>query len=100
MRTRTVVVVRSVTALLAVCAALMLLSPNWAAAGGGQGAGAAARGAKVLPPDATPSGWSLDDMAEAVANFSISGNDTSFLPDTPFQILYNNHAGNTFNVKP
>lgn len=64
------------------------------------------RGGKVLPPEATPHGWSLDDMAAAVANFSISGNDEAYHPDTPFQIIYRkgnlqDPAGaNTFVVKP
>ena len=44
--------------------------------------------ANVLPPKATPLGWSLDDMANAVANFSISGNDPAYYPETPFQIIY------------
>jgi hypothetical protein len=96
MRSRTIV--RGVTVLLTVCLALML-STSRAAPGNGTGATDAA-GAKVLPPGANPHGWSIDDMAEAVANFSISGNDRKFLPDTPFQILYSNHAGNTFTVKP
>src|SRR3954453_863700 len=56
-------------------------------------------GGNVLPPSATPHGWSLDDMAQAVADFSISGNDLSFYPDTPFQILFR-RPGNTFTVKP
>ena len=53
----------------------------------------------VMPPSANPHGYSLTDMAAAVANFSISGNDTSFLPTTPFQIIYN-RPGRTFTVKP
>src|SRR4051794_24066192 len=40
---------------------------------------------KVLQPRAKVFGYSLDDMASAVANFSISGNDPAFYPDTPFQ---------------
>jgi hypothetical protein len=43
---------------------------------------------RVLPPTAIPLGWSIDDMAAAVANFSISGNDLAYYPDTPFQIVY------------
>ncbi|MCW5554276.1 MAG: hypothetical protein KIS67_19220 [Verrucomicrobiae bacterium] len=53
----------------------------------------------VLPPQATPKGYSLDDMAAAVANFSITGNDPAYYPDTPFQIIYN-RPGRTFSVKP
>lgn len=54
---------------------------------------------QVLPPAATPLGWSIDDMAAAVANFSISGNDLAYYPDTPFQIIYR-HPGNSFTVGP
>ena len=38
-------------------------------------------------------------MAAAVANFSISGNDLAYYPDTPFQIIYR-HPGNAFTVRP
>jgi hypothetical protein len=62
-------------------------------------ASARAGGGRIMPPEATPLGWSLDDMAAAVANFSISGNDPAFFPDTPFQIIYR-HPGNSFNVEP
>jgi hypothetical protein len=68
--------------------ALVAASPP-ACAGSGQ----------VLPPTATPKGWSIDDMAAAVANFSISGNDLAYYPDTPFQIIYR-HPGNAFTLKP
>src|SRR5258708_1338614 len=60
---------------------------------------ARAASGNVLPPRATPLGWSLDEMTAAVANFSISGNDPAYYPDTPFQIIYR-HPGNTFTVKP
>jgi hypothetical protein len=53
----------------------------------------------VLPPKARVFGYSLDDMAAAVANFSISGNDPAFYPNTPFQIIYN-RPDNTYTVKP
>ncbi len=53
----------------------------------------------VLPPRARVLGYSLDDMAAAVANFSISGNDPAFYPTTPFQIIYN-RPDNTYTVKP
>jgi DNA-binding SARP family transcriptional activator len=42
----------------------------------------------VLPPDACPNGWSLTDMAAAVAPFTMSGNDPARCPTTPFQILF------------
>ena len=54
---------------------------------------------QVLPPTATPYGWSIDDMAAAVANFSISGNNLAYYPNTPFQIIYR-HPGNAFTLKP
>jgi hypothetical protein len=60
---------------------------------------AVAEPGKVLPPDATPLGYSLTDMAAEVANFSISGNDPAYYPDTPFQIVHR-HPGNTFTVSP
>jgi len=54
-------------------------------------------GGKVLPPRAQPHGYSLDEMASAVANFSITGNNPAYYPDTPFQIIYLT-ADNTFTV--
>jgi len=42
----------------------------------------------VLPPDERPHGFSLVDMATAVAPFVMSGNDPELYPETPFQILY------------
>ena len=56
----------------------------------------------VLPPSAKVYGYSLDAMASAVANFSISGNDPAFYPNTPFQILYDQSpaGNNTFKVRP
>ncbi|HEY3243213.1 MAG TPA: hypothetical protein VGM03_07665 [Phycisphaerae bacterium] len=66
----------------------------------------------VLPGWATPLGWSLADMAEAVANFSISGNNLMYYPSTPFQIIYRQPGsgcnlgnpgsciGNSFTVHP
>jgi hypothetical protein len=58
-----------------------------------------ARSGKVLSPRAQPRGYSLDEMASAVANFSITGNDPAFYPDTPFQIIYRGQGG-TFTVAP
>ena len=78
---------RSIAAALAVSLAMAVGAPS-ASAGPGD----------VLPPTATPLGWSLDEMASAVANFSISGNDPAYYPDTPFQIIYR-HPGNAFTVK-
>jgi hypothetical protein len=42
----------------------------------------------ILPPRAKPHGYTLADMARAVALFTTSGNDPDFYPDTPFQILF------------
>ena len=54
-------------------------------------------GGPVLPASATPSDFSLDDMAAELALFSSSGNDLARYPDTPFQILYISDT-NTFTV--
>ena len=55
----------------------------------------------VQPATAKPSGYTLADMAEALAYFSTSGNDLTHYPDTPFQILYVDRSTgtNTFTVK-
>src|SRR3954470_16071544 len=87
-----------------VCLVVMLgvwvaaASSETRAAGGGGGGGG------VLPPNARPLGWTLQDMARAVAYFSDSNNDPAYFPDTPFQILYrptpqDPHQGNTFHVR-
>ena len=54
----------------------------------------------VLPATATPAGYSLADMADEMAYFATSGNDSRFYPDTPFQILYVDPSTgtNTFTV--
>jgi hypothetical protein len=54
-------------------------------------------GGNVLPPTGTPLGWTINDMAAAIANFSASGNDPAYYPNTPFQIIYR-HPGNAFTV--
>ncbi len=81
-------IARCRTATLTTCLCLAASSLS-AVAGSGQ----------VLPPKATPHGWSLDDMAAAIANFSISGNDLAYYPETPFQIIYR-HPGNAFMLRP
>ena len=48
----------------------------------------AADGGNVLPPDATPHGYSLDNIASVLALFDTSGNNLQFYPKTPFQILF------------
>jgi hypothetical protein len=60
---------------------------------------AKAAGGNILPASAQPLGWTIDDMAAAIANFSITGNDPAYYPDLPFQIIYR-HPGNSFTVPP
>ena len=59
--------------------------------------------AGILPGHANPKGTSIDEMTAALGQFQDSGLDPSFLPSTPFQILFptdlNNNTG-TFTVKP
>ncbi|MBU7584297.1 MAG: hypothetical protein KAF91_15515 [Nostoc sp. TH1S01] len=60
-------------------------------------------GGKIIPPKTKVQGYSLNDVAQAIAYFSTSRNNLAFLPHTPFQILYiqdfsNNTA--TFTVPP
>ena len=62
------------------------------------GRSARADGGNVMPPEAKPSGYSLDDIAKAIAYFTTSGNNEALKPKTPFQILYLNGT-NTFTVK-
>jgi hypothetical protein len=45
-------------------------------------------GGHVLPPGARPDGFSLEDMARPMGQFTRSGNDLKYYPKTPFQILY------------
>lgn len=47
-------------------------------------------GGNVLPPGAKPQGYSLEDMAKLMALFDTSGNNSSYYPKTPFQILFGN----------
>ena len=44
-------------------------------------------GGEVLPAWAKPHGYSLTDMASAIALFTTSGNSATYYPNTPFQIL-------------
>ena len=55
------------------------------------------RGGRVLPPTATPAGYSLADMAEELAYFDTSGNNLLYYPNIPFQVLYVSPT-NTFTV--
>ena len=79
-------VVMAATSLAALCRAQSLESPpvridvneqSQRAQGGGD----------VVPPNVTPYGYSLDEMATLLAQFSVGGN-TIAVPATPFQILY------------
>jgi hypothetical protein len=45
-------------------------------------------GGHVLPPGAHPDGFSLEDMARLMGQFTTSGNNLMYYPKTPFQILY------------
>src|SRR5947209_3972344 len=73
-------VLRFTTTMAALCAATAgLLGCN--------GSPDAAPGS-ILPPDVRPDGISLSDMARESALFTTSGNDKTYYPDTPFQILY------------
>ena len=85
---------RSLTALLGVALAATVTLGVASVSGASSN-----RNFKVLPPSATPLGWSLDEMASAIANFSASGNDPDYYPDTPFQIVYR-RPGNHFTVRP
>ena len=57
----------------------LVLAPRLALADGG---------GNVQPPKATPHGYSLTDMASAIALFSTSGHNSQYYPDTPFQLLF------------
>jgi hypothetical protein len=57
-------------------------------------------GGNVLPPIATPKGYSLSRMAKATAYFNTS-NREGIPPDTPFQILYSSASNNNaFEIAP
>jgi hypothetical protein len=48
-----------------------------------------ASGGRLLPPQASPYGYSIESIASELAQFSASGNDPQYLPDTkPIQVLY------------
>jgi hypothetical protein len=61
---------------------------------------AAFAGGNVLPPNAKPHGTSLSDMVGQAALFFASGNNLTFYPDTPFQILYLKDGPLVFEVRP
>jgi probable HAF family extracellular repeat protein len=57
---------------------------------------AAQGGGQVLPATDSPDGYSLTDMARAIALFNTSGNNPAYYPNTPFQILYVDPATESF----
>lgn len=72
-----------------------LCSPVMAGVGSHSQKERQAQGAKVLPASARALGYSLYDMARAVASFNV-GDRSGTPPNTPFQILYYNAlTGNT-----
>jgi hypothetical protein len=56
-------------------------------------------GGNVLAPSAKPHGYTLADLALATALFNTSGNNLSYYPNTPFQVLFVS-ATNEFFVAP
>ncbi len=52
----------------------------------------ALRGGQVLPPNTAVSGLTLRDMAALTAQFTTSGNQQQYYPNTPLQILYSNNG--------
>jgi hypothetical protein len=61
-------------------------------------AGKNAAGGNVSPASASVLGYSLDETAAALAQFSDGGNNPALLPDIPFQVIYLNGT-NHFDVK-
>lgn len=49
-------------------------------------------GGNVMPATAKPYGYSLDDMTLKMAWFQTSGNNPTYYPQTPFQVLYMNYT--------
>src|SRR5689334_14750224 len=78
---------RRFSRLMSSAALLLAATPMLALAGGG----------KLLPPEAKPHGYSLADMAKAVARFTTSGNDLAYYPDTPLQVLFTGPANYDFS---
>lgn len=76
--------------LLAAVAVLLLAGLNTLVLPGR--AAARSGGGVVLPPWATPYGYSRADMTRLLAQFTTSGNDLAYYPTTPFQILSTDSA--------
>uniref|UniRef100_Q021H0 Uncharacterized protein n=1 Tax=Solibacter usitatus (strain Ellin6076) TaxID=234267 RepID=Q021H0_SOLUE len=56
-------------------------------------------GGNVQPPHAKPQGYSLEKMAELLAQFGTSGNNPQYYPKTPFQVLYGDPSVTTVTGK-
>jgi len=52
----------------------------------------------VMSGNASALGYSLDDVAAALAQFSDAGTDPTLLPSIPFQVIYDN-GSDVFSVK-
>jgi len=74
---------RAIAVMLLASAAVV--APQGLTAADGHGVG---QGSRVLPPSATPYGYSRADMTGLLALFTTSGNNPAYLPETPFRILH------------
>jgi len=64
-------------------------------------ASALAGGGKVLPPDATPKGYSLEDMAVETAAYNVAFPAPEPLPDVPFEVVVSGDGDiPEYTVKP
>ena len=78
--------------------ALLIALQAWPTASRVNAANNNSAGGNVIAAAASPSGYSLDDVAAALAQFSDGGNDPTLLPSLPFQVIYITDS-NVFNVK-
>src|SRR4051794_21463783 len=78
--------------------ALLIALQVWPTASRVVAANGSSAGGHVIAAGASPSGYSLDDVAAALAAFSDGGNDATLLPSLPFQVIYTT-GSNVFNVK-
>ena len=62
------------------------------------GVGGLASGGEVMPPGASPQGYSLADMARKLALFDTSNNASQTYPDTPFAILFQDAAKESLTI--
>jgi hypothetical protein len=91
-RTRTAAAV----CILMVSTGLFAASVGFATSAQASGTSAPAGPSGILPPSATPLGYSLTDMTKEVAQFTTSGNQAAYYPNTPFQILYTQQTQSEF----